>query len=65
MNNWILAITLAGVLAIIMAVLLTNWITKQDTGTDRMREIAGYIREGAIAFLKREYYYMVIIISIL
>ena len=65
MNNWILAITLAGVLAIIMAVLLTNWITKQDTGTDRMREIAGYIREGAIAFLKREYYYMVIIISII
>lgn len=65
MNNWIIATTLSGALAIIMAVLLTNWITKQDTGTDRMREIAGFIREGAMAFLKREYLYMVIIISIL
>ncbi len=65
MNNWIIATTLSGALAIIMAVLLTNWITKQDTGTDRMREIAGFIREGAMAFLKREYFYMVIIISIL
>lgn len=65
MNNWILAATLSGALAIAMAVFLTVWITKQDTGNDRMREIAGYIREGAMAFLKREYIYMVAIMSIL
>lgn len=65
MNNWILATTLSGALAILMAVLLTIWVGKQDTGTDRMREIAGFIREGAIAFLKREYLYMVAIMSVL
>ena len=65
MNNWILATTAAGALAILMAVLLTTWITKQDAGNDRMKEIAGYIREGAMAFLKREYTYMVVIMGIL
>lgn len=65
MNNWILATTAAGALAILMALLLTTWINRQDAGTDRMKEIAGYIREGAMAFLKREYTYMVVIMGIL
>jgi K(+)-stimulated pyrophosphate-energized sodium pump len=31
------------------------YVARQDTGTEQMAEIASYIREGAIAFLKREY----------
>ena len=31
------------------------WVTKQDAGNDRMKEIAGYVAEGAMAFLKAEY----------
>ena len=28
---------------------------KADEGTDRMKEIAGYVREGAMAYLKQQY----------
>ena len=31
------------------------WVSKQDAGTDRMKEIATLIQDGAIAFLKAEY----------
>lgn len=51
--------------ALIVAFALTKWIGSVDEGTDRMKEIAGYIREGAMAFLKREYKTMVIVIVVL
>ncbi|MCA9551839.1 MAG: sodium/proton-translocating pyrophosphatase, partial [Myxococcales bacterium] len=51
----IYAVPGAGVLALIYAFLSSSWINKQDAGTDRMKEIAGFIREGAMAFLGREY----------
>ncbi|MFD3155872.1 sodium-translocating pyrophosphatase [Haloimpatiens sp. FM7330] len=47
--------TIAGILALIFAFILSNSITKEEEGTDRMKEIAGYIHEGAMAFLGREY----------
>jgi K(+)-stimulated pyrophosphate-energized sodium pump len=31
------------------------WVSKQDAGTDRMKEISNYIAEGAMAFLKAEW----------
>ena len=49
------AAALAGLAALGFAFFKARWITRQDTGTDRMREIAGYVREGAMAFLAREY----------
>ncbi len=32
-----------------------QWVAQQDPGTDRMRNIAGYITDGAMAFLRAEY----------
>ncbi|MGN0680600.1 MAG: sodium-translocating pyrophosphatase [Candidatus Fimisoma sp.] len=52
----------AAVIGLIVAFCLAAWITKAPEGTDRMKEIASYIREGAMAFLKREYKTMVIVI---
>ncbi len=46
---------LAGVLALIFAYMLAQKISKVDPGTDRMQEIASYIHEGAMTFMKREY----------
>ena len=52
----------AAAIVLIVAFCLAAWITKAPEGTDRMKEIASYIREGAMAFLKREYKTMVIVI---
>lgn len=45
----------AGILALLFAFFLTNKITKMDAGTDKMKEIAAAIHEGAMAFLSQEY----------
>ena len=45
----------SGVLALVFALFKSSWVSKQDEGTDRMKEIAGHIQEGAMAFLGREY----------
>ncbi len=56
MGSEIYAIVLAaGVLALIVAGLMFFWVKKQSSGTDRMKEIAGHIQKGAMAFLMREY----------
>jgi len=55
----------AAIVGLIVAIVLATWIKKQDQGTDRMKEISGFIREGAFAFLKREYKIMVIVILVL
>lgn len=57
-----------GILALIYTFFLSNWVTKQDSGDARMKEISGYIADGAMAFLKAEYKvmgYFVIIVAIL
>ncbi len=45
----------AGLLALLYAWYKTRWVYQQDAGTERMVEISTHIREGAMAFLKREY----------
>ena len=56
---------IAACIGLIVAFILASWISKQEQGTDRMKEIAGYIHEGAMAFLKREYRTMIIVIVVL
>ena len=56
---------IVGVVALLVALYLANWISKQSTGNERMTEIAGFIHEGAMAFLKREYKTMVIVVIVL
>ncbi|MGP1570291.1 MAG: sodium-translocating pyrophosphatase [Eubacteriales bacterium] len=51
--------------ALIVAYALAKWIGNVDSGNERMKEISGYIHEGAMAFLKREYKTMVFVIGAL
>lgn len=44
-----------GLLGVLYALYTSSWVNKQDSGTERMREISDAIKEGAEAFLKREY----------
>ncbi len=57
MNNYYLfyLVPIFGVLALLFTFVQGAWVTKQDAGNDRMKEIALYISEGAMAFLKAEY----------
>ena len=58
-------VPICAVAALIVAYALASWIGKLDIGTDRMSEISGYIRVGAMAFLKREYKYMAVVIVVI
>ncbi|WP_296038326.1 sodium-translocating pyrophosphatase [uncultured Agrobacterium sp.] len=48
-------VILCGALSIAYAIWATKSVLDADQGTERMREIAGYIREGAQAYLARQY----------
>ena len=43
-----------GIIAIIIAVFIIRWILKKDSGTDRMKEVSGYIVVGTRAYLNRQ-----------
>jgi len=55
MNYLFYLVPLFGVLALIYTFVKSAWVEKQAVGTDRMKEIAQYIYDGAMAFLKAEY----------
>ena len=44
-----------GAVALLFALSRARFVGRQDAGTERMAEIAAAIREGAMAFLRREY----------
>ncbi len=56
---------LSGVLALIFAWILANGIAKKDPGNDKMKAIMGYIHEGAMAFLFREYKVLIAFVFVL
>jgi K(+)-stimulated pyrophosphate-energized sodium pump len=51
---WIIA-PLSALISVLVGLFFYNYVNKQDSGTDRMREISDAIKEGAAAFIKREY----------
>ncbi len=54
-----------GVLSLLFAFYYAGKVNKVDPGTDRMKELASYIHEGAMAFLSREYKILVVFVVIL
>ncbi len=68
MSNILYLVPLLGVVALIYTFLRSKWVSSQDAGDAHMTRIAGYIAEGAMAFLKAEYRvltYFVIIAGVL
>ncbi len=54
-NLFYFLIPVSGVTAMIFALWKSNWISKQNPGNEKMQEIGLAVREGATAFIKREY----------
>ena len=53
--NVLLLSLFAAIFALIFAFRRCSWVKKQNAGNEKMVEISSYIRDGAMAFLKREY----------
>lgn len=64
MNTLYLA-PIAGVLALLFAFYKASFVSRQDAGNERMKEISSYISEGAMAFLTREYKALVVFVIVL
>jgi len=58
-------IPIAGIIGLLFAGFLTWWVLKKDTGTPEMKAISDAIREGAMAYLARQYKTIAIISVIL
>ncbi|MFH1387629.1 MAG: sodium-translocating pyrophosphatase [bacterium] len=56
---------ISGVLGAIFALFLYFKVIKQSMGTDKMKEIAGLIQEGAMAYLNRQYRVVLIFIIVI
>jgi len=56
MNELILyVVPFLGIIGLLIMAVKYAWVSKQDAGDQNMRELAGYIAAGAIAFLKAEW----------
>jgi K(+)-stimulated pyrophosphate-energized sodium pump len=68
MEKLIYLVPVSGLIGLMYTLVKFNWVSKQDAGTDRMKEISNYIAEGAMAFLKAEWKilgYFVVIVAML
>ncbi len=64
MPTWIFLVPILGIIALLFAFYKAAWVNRQDAGTEKMIEIAGHVREGAMAFLKREYSVLAIFVIV-
>ena len=55
MNTALWLIVLAGALSIVYGIITTRGLMAADAGSARMQEISAAVREGASAYLKRQY----------
>lgn len=68
MDKLFYLVPLMGVVGLLYTLWKFKWVSSQEAGSDRMKEISNYIAEGAMAFLKAEWKilgYFVVVVAIL
>jgi len=68
MDKLIYLVPLMGIIGLLYTFVKFKWVSRQEEGTDRMKEISRHIAEGAMAFLKAEWKilgYFVVIVALL
>lgn len=60
----IMLVPVLGIAGLLFTYFKAAWVGRQDAGTDKMKKIASYISEGAMAFLKAEYKVLAIFIVV-
>jgi len=64
MDSYLYLVFGAGIIAMLFSFWKTNWINKQDQGTERMEKIGKAIADGAMAFLRAEYKVLAIFVAV-
>jgi len=62
---WIYLALVAGLAALVLAYFYANQVMAAPQGSDRMKEISNAIRDGANAFLRREYTWVAVFVAVL
>ncbi|MCQ2137687.1 MAG: sodium-translocating pyrophosphatase [Bacteroidales bacterium] len=65
MNSLFYAVPVASIIALVFAYIFYSKMKKEDEGTPTMKQIAQYVREGAMAYLKQQYKIVVIVFIVL
>src|SRR5450631_3619778 len=68
MDKLIYLVPLMGVIGLLYTLIQYKWVSRQEEGTDLMKQISQYIAEGAMAFLKAEWKilgYFVVVVALL
>lgn len=65
MSSTILFALCCGILGVIYAIITAMWVSKQDAGSQKMQDISNAVKEGAYAFLAREYKTVAIVAVVL
>ena len=65
MNNLFYLVPAAAVIALLFAYLFFRQMMKESEGTATMKEIAKFVREGAMAYLKQQYKIVIIVFAVL
>jgi K(+)-stimulated pyrophosphate-energized sodium pump len=55
----------ASILSVVLSIFLRRRVMAAEDGNEDMRRVAGYIKEGAYAFLKRQYTTLAIVVGVL
>jgi K(+)-stimulated pyrophosphate-energized sodium pump len=55
MSNVVYLVPVLGIIGLLVMITKAVWVSKQDAGDDNMKELAGYIARGALAFLRAEW----------
>lgn len=55
MHQIVFLVPALGIVALIYVMIKSAWVTRQDAGDENMKELAGHIAAGAMAFLKAEW----------
>ena len=60
---WLVA-PLSAIVSVLVGLYFYRYVDKQDSGTEKMKEISGAIKQGAAAFIKREYTVLAMFITV-
>ena len=65
MNNLFYLVPAAAVIALVFAYIFFRQMMKESEGTATMKQIAQFVREGAMAYLKQQYKVVIIVFAVL